>query len=100
MKTASVAKVKADFKTYLEHCETEGPLVITRNRKVVAVLLTPYDEDDLERLVLARSPRFQALLEKSRKSMREGRVLSSKDFWKAVEQRQRKKKAAAQNGRS
>ncbi len=98
MRTASVAKVKADLKTYLEQCETEGPLVITRNGKAIAVLLAPHDEDDLERLVLSRSPRFQALLEKSRKSMREGRVLPSKDFWKAVEQRHRKKKASAQNG--
>jgi len=30
-------------------------------------LLAPVDEDDLENLILARSPRFQALLEKSGK---------------------------------
>jgi hypothetical protein len=43
--------------------------------------------DDLEGLLLARSPRFQALLEKSRRSIRSGKGLTHKDFWKAVAQR-------------
>lgn len=100
MNTAPVAKVKTHLSVYLKQCEKDGPVVITRKGKAVAVLLAPQDEDDLERLVLARSPRFQALLEKSRQSIREGRGLSHDEFWKAVEQRHRKKKASAQNGRS
>jgi hypothetical protein len=36
---------------------------------------------------LARSPRFQAILEKSRRSIRAGKGLTHKDFWKAVAQR-------------
>jgi hypothetical protein len=36
------------------------------------VLLVPYDDDDLERLMLGRSPRFQALLNRSRESIKEG----------------------------
>ena len=33
-----------------------GPIVITRNGKAVAVLLAPYDDDDLERILPGRSP--------------------------------------------
>ena len=49
---------------YLKETE-EGPVVVTRNGKVVAVLLAVTDDDELERLVLAHSPKFQALLDKS-----------------------------------
>jgi len=47
---------------------------------------------NLERLQLARSRRFQALLDKSRRSIRSGKGLTHKDFWKAVAQRQKKGK--------
>ncbi|MBI3422260.1 MAG: type II toxin-antitoxin system Phd/YefM family antitoxin [Acidobacteria bacterium] len=87
MKIASVADVKARLSAYLEECETTGPVVITRNGKAVAVLLAPADDDDLERLILARSSRFQAILNKSRQSLRAGRGLSRSEFWKAVRQR-------------
>ena len=68
-------------------CGIEGPIVITRNGKAAAVLLVPYDDDDLERLLLGRSPRFQALFNRSRRSIEAGEGLSEKDFWKAVRQR-------------
>jgi len=53
----------------------------------VAVLLAPVDDDDLERLLLSRSPRFQALLNKSRRSLQSGRGLARNDFWKTAKQR-------------
>ncbi len=87
MKIAPLADVKARLSAYLAECEAEGPVVITRNGKAVAVLLAPTDEDDLEGLLLARSPRLQALLTKSRRSIQAGKGLSSRDFWKAVSTR-------------
>jgi hypothetical protein len=54
------------------------------------VLLAPVDDDDLERLLVARSPRFQALLNKSRHSIKSGKGLSRNDFWKTVERRHTK----------
>lgn len=93
MKIAPVAEVKARLSAYLDACETEGPVIITRNGKAVAVLLAPRDEDDLESLVLARSPRFQELLERSRQSIRGGKGLSRSEFWKAVK-RESDKRAA------
>jgi hypothetical protein len=62
-------------------------MLITRDGKHVAVLLAPVDDDDLERLLLSRSRRFQQLLKKSRKSIRPGRGLSEEDVWLAVDAR-------------
>jgi len=87
MKTASIAEIKIRLSAYLAQCETDGPVVITRKGKAVAVLLSPYDEDDLERLLLSRSPRFKALLNKSRRSIEAGKGLSRVDFWKTLEKR-------------
>ena len=61
-----------------------APLVLA---VLLTVLLAPVDDDDLERLLVARSPRFQALLSKSRQSIQSGKGLSRNDFWKAVKQR-------------
>ena len=94
MKIAPLADVKARLSAYLDQCETDGPIVITRNGKPVAVLLAPVNDEDLERLLLARSPRFQALLNRSRQSIKEGKGLSESAFWKAVKERARKRKAS------
>ncbi len=88
MRIAPLADVKAKLSAYIEQSETEGPVVITRNGKAVAVLVSPVDDDDVENLVLARSPRFQKLLGKSRASIKAGRGLSSKEFWSAVAKQQ------------
>jgi prevent-host-death family protein len=74
VKRISLADAKARLSAYVDECATEGPLVITRNGKPVAVLLAPANEDDLDRLMLSRSPRFQALLAKSRRSITAGKV--------------------------
>ena len=100
MRIAPLADVKARLSAYLDECGAEGPVVITRNGKVAAVLLVPYDDDDLERLMLGRSPRFQALLDRSRRSIKEGKALSEKAFWASVRQRARERKAAAAKGRT
>jgi prevent-host-death family protein len=91
MKIAPVAAVKARLSAYLDQCEAEGPIIITRNGRAVAVLVAPKNEEDLERLVLSRSPRFQALLERSRESIKVGRGLTSKEFWAASRARSRRR---------
>lgn len=94
MRIAPLADVKARLSAYLDQCESEGPIVITRNGKAVAVLLAPTDDDDLERLILARSPRFQMLLNRSRKSIKDGKGLTEAAFWKTVKKRTKKRKLA------
>jgi prevent-host-death family protein len=99
MRIAPLADVKARLSAYVDECGVEGPIVITRNGKAVAVLLVPTDDDDLERLLLGRSPRFQAMLNRSRQSIKAGEGLSEQDFWKAVRKRAQERKAAAGSGR-
>jgi prevent-host-death family protein len=86
MKIAPVADVKARFSAYLKESE-EGPVIVTRNGKPVAVLISMEDEEELERIILAYSPKFQSLLEKSRKQIQERGGIQHRDFWKEVEGR-------------
>lgn len=99
MRIAPLADVKARLSAYLDECGVEGPVVITRNGKPAAVLLVPRDDEDLERLLLGRSPRFQALLERSRQSVKDGLGLSEKEFWDTVRKRAQQRKTGATKGR-
>jgi prevent-host-death family protein len=83
MKIASVADVKARLSAYLKESQN-GPVVVTRNGKAVAVLLAVTDDDELERLVLAHSPKFQALLDRSRRQIEETGGIPHDDFWRQV----------------
>lgn len=83
MKIASVAEVKSQLSAFLKAAES-GPVVVTRNGRAVAVIVGVQDEDEIERLLMAYSPRLQAILEASRKQIREGDVLSHDEFWAEV----------------
>jgi prevent-host-death family protein len=100
MRIAPLADVKARLNAYVDECGVNGPIVITRNGKAVAVLLVPNDDEDLERLLLERSPRFQAMLNRSRQSIKEAEGLSEQDFWKAVRKRAQERTAAAAAARA
>lgn len=91
MRVAPVADVKARLSAYLDLVESNGPIVITRNGKAVAVLLAPQSDDDLEQLLMAYSPRLQGLLKKSRESIAAGKGLSRDQFWKTVAERRKAK---------
>src|SRR3954470_3158499 len=94
MKIASVADIKARLSAYLKE-SAEGPVVVTRNGKAVAVLLAVTDDDELERLVLAHSPKFQALLDKSRRQIEETGGIPHDVFWREVEAESRENAAKA-----
>jgi prevent-host-death family protein len=98
MKIASVADVKARLSAYLKETE-KGPVVVTRNGKAVAVLIAVADDDELERLVLAHSPKFQALLDKSRRQIEETGGIPHDQFWREVKAETRKPAAANGRGR-
>ncbi len=80
MKIAPVAEVKAQFSAYLKECEA-GPVIITRNGKPAAVLLPIQDEDELERLILSYSPKFQAILKQGRQQIQESGGINHDEFW-------------------
>jgi prevent-host-death family protein len=84
MKIASVADVKAKFSGYIRASET-GPIVVTKNGKPVALLLAVHDEDEIERMVLAYSPKFQSILQTAEKQIRAGKGIRHEDFWREIE---------------
>ena len=87
MRIVPLADAKARLSAYVDQCAVEGPVIITRNGRPVAVLLAPVDEEDLDQLMLTRSKRFQALLNKSRRSIAAGKGVSRDEFWRAVRSR-------------
>jgi prevent-host-death family protein len=80
MRIASVADVKTRFSAYLKECQ-RGPVVVTRNGQPVAALVPILDEDELEDLMLAYSPRFRAILGKAGHQIAAGEGLSEAEFW-------------------
>lgn len=80
MKIVPLTKVKARLSDYIEAARS-GPVVITKNGSGAAVLLAVTDDDELERLLLAHSPKLRRILQKSAKSVRAGRGISHEDFW-------------------
>jgi prevent-host-death family protein len=92
MPFAPLTKVKSKLSAYIAQCEAEGAIVITRNGKAVAVLIAPEDNEDLERIIVGRSPRLRAVLAKSKRSLKAGKGLSHDAFWRAVRARRAKAK--------
>lgn len=84
MKIASVADVKAHFSAYMKESET-GPVVITRNGKPAAILLNVVDEDEIEGLILAYSPKFHAILHAAREEIKQTGGIPHDDFWQQVD---------------
>jgi prevent-host-death family protein len=72
MKKAAAADVKARFATFLNE-SNNGPVIITRDGKPIAVLMGVHDEDELDRLIFASSRRLHQILEAGRTEVREGR---------------------------
>jgi len=96
MKIASVADVKANLSAYIKASEDEL-VVITKNGKPVAVLLRMEDDDELERLALAYSRRFQAILHEAREQIRMTGGIPHDDFWREVEAESNQQTAAQDN---
>ena len=84
MKTASVAALKAHLNDYLEESQ-QGPVIVTRSGKPVAALVALTDDDELERLMLSHSPKFRAIVERSRRQIEETGGIPHEQFWREVE---------------
>jgi len=91
MRIASVAEVKSHFSAFLKSC-AGGPVVVTRNGKPVAVLVGV--EDEIERLLMAYSPRLPAICDLSRQQIAEGKGVSHEQFWAGAEPHKAPKRRA------
>jgi prevent-host-death family protein len=84
MRIVSVAEMKSRFSAFLKESE-EGPVVVTRNGRPVAVLVGGQDEEEIERLLMAYSPRLRSILDQSRRQIAAGQGLNHEEFWSEVE---------------
>jgi prevent-host-death family protein len=85
VKIAPVADIKARLSSYLDECQ-DAPVIVTRNGRPAALLIpAPEDDEDLERLILAHTPRFRRMIEEAAARVEHGDGMSHEDFWKEVE---------------
>jgi prevent-host-death family protein len=69
MKVATLTEVKKRFSAYIEESR-ESPVVVTRNRRPVAMIVGIHDEEDVDALLLADNPRFLQLVEEARQRVK------------------------------
>jgi hypothetical protein len=60
-------------------------VVLTKIGKPAGVLLAIDNEEELERLVLAYSPRLRTILDAARERLRAGAGIRHEDFWRELE---------------
>jgi prevent-host-death family protein len=84
MKIASLSDVRARFSSYVKESE-KGPIIVTRNGKPVAVLLSIEDEEEIDRMVLVYLPKFQRILKAAEQQIREDRGIKHQEFWQEME---------------
>jgi prevent-host-death family protein len=84
MKTASAEEVRAEFDAYLKATD-KGPVVVTRNAKPVAVLLSVKDPEEIERMAMSQSKKLRKILQKSQAQIAKGRGIPEQEFWRQVE---------------
>lgn len=84
MRIAPVVEVKTKFSAYLEESKS-GPVIVTKNGKAVAVLLAVDNDEELEGLILAYSPKFQAIMRRGKAQIEVGESLSHEEFWDEIE---------------
>ncbi len=92
MRIAPLADVKANLSKFVEQCQ-EGPVVITKNGRPAAMLVCISDEDDLERMLMAYSPRLRRYLDQAAANARAGHKLGHDEFWAEVERQDADKSA-------
>ena len=92
MKIASVADVKAHFSAYVKASE-QGPVVVTRNGKAVAVLVGVQDDEEVECLLLAHSRKLRTVLDAADRRIDDGAGIGHDEFWRQVESATRAREA-------
>jgi prevent-host-death family protein len=93
VKTASAAKIAAQFDAYLE-ASREQPVLVTQNGKPVAVLLAVEDKAEAERLA-SRSRSLRSIFEEAHEQIQKGEGIPHEQFWREVEQSRRAKRPVA-----
>lgn len=84
MNIAPLADVKARFSAYIKKTQSE-PVIVTKNGRPVAIMIGISDQDDLERIILATSPKLRALLDEAERRIQGTGGISHDDVWAQIE---------------
>jgi prevent-host-death family protein len=98
MKTASAAKIAAEFNDYLE-ASRHQPVLITQNGRPVAVLLAVHDQAEAEQLAVRRSRSLRSIFEEAHEQFQKGGGIPHDQFWREVEQSRRTKRPKPSRGK-
>ncbi|MEX2141241.1 MAG: type II toxin-antitoxin system prevent-host-death family antitoxin [Pirellulales bacterium] len=85
MKTASAAKVAAQFDDYLDASQQQ-PVLVTRNGKPVAVLLAVRNKRDAEELAASPRRSLKSIFKEAHEQIDESGGIMHEEFWKRVAQ--------------
>jgi prevent-host-death family protein len=85
MKTASAEEVRLDFDAYLK-AAAKGPVVVMRNAKPIAVLVSVKDADEIERVAMSQSKKLRRVLRKSERQIAKGKGIPEERLWPRVEE--------------
>lgn len=85
MKTASAAKVAAQFNAYLE-ASREQPVLVTQNGTPVAVLVAVQDKAGAEQLARRGSRSLRSIFQQAHEQLEQGAGIPHDQFWREVEQ--------------
>jgi prevent-host-death family protein len=86
VKTASAAKIAADFKDYLE-ASRDQPVLITQKGKPVAVLLAVQNKAEAEQLAGSRPRSLRSVFEQAHRQLEKGQGIAEEQFWREQELR-------------
>jgi len=98
MKTASAAKIAAQFNDYLE-ASREQPVLVTQNGKPVAVLLAVQDRAEARRLASGRSRSLRSVLKEGHEQIHQGGGIPHDQFWGEVEHARTARRSARVRGK-
>jgi prevent-host-death family protein len=93
MKTASAAKIAAQFNDYLEASQDQ-PVLITRNGKPVAMLLGVRDIAQAKKFASARPRSLRSIFQQAHEQIQKGGAIPHDEFWRQVAQSRRARRPA------
>ena len=91
MKTATAAKMAAQFADYLAASQDQ-PVLITRNGKAIAVLMAVQDKAEAEQLAVRQARTLRSVFEEAHEQLQKGEGIPHDQFWQQVEQSRRAKR--------
>jgi len=91
VKTATAAKIAAQFDDYLE-ISREQPVLVTRGGKPVAVLIAVQDKAEAEEVASRRSRSLRSVLAEGHEQIQMRGAIPHAQFWQEVQKRRRSKR--------